>query len=86
MSGFARVKPVVSPSVDVKKPQVKLTDSTLYSVISRRDTIGKGGAHTGVQNMNLMFGLDENTELTRAGLHPYERSDGKSICVAFAGC
>ncbi|HEY5037629.1 MAG TPA: N-acetyl-gamma-glutamyl-phosphate reductase [bacterium] len=39
-------------------------------VFSVLDSIGKGGAHAGVQNMNLMFGLDETTGLTRRGLHP----------------
>jgi len=39
-------------------------------VFSVLDSIGKGGAHVGVQNMNLMFGLDETTGLTRRGLHP----------------
>lgn len=40
-------------------------------VFSVLDSIGKGGAHAAVQNMNLMFGLDETTGLTRTGLHPY---------------
>ncbi|MCB0194645.1 MAG: N-acetyl-gamma-glutamyl-phosphate reductase [Anaerolineae bacterium] len=40
-------------------------------VFSVLDSIGKGGAHAGVQNLNLMFGLDENTGLERLGLHPY---------------
>lgn len=35
------------------------------------DSIGKGGAHAAVQNMNLLFGLDEMTGLRRSGLHPY---------------
>ncbi len=39
-------------------------------VFSVLDSIGKGGAHVGVQNMNLMFGLDETAGLTRRGLHP----------------
>jgi N-acetyl-gamma-glutamyl-phosphate reductase len=39
----------------------------IFSVL---DSIGKGGAHAGVQNMNVMFGLDETTGLTRYGLHP----------------
>jgi len=33
--------------------------------------IGKGGAHVAVQNMNLMFGLEETMGLKRQGLHPY---------------
>ncbi|MCG8480207.1 MAG: N-acetyl-gamma-glutamyl-phosphate reductase [Spirochaetales bacterium] len=40
-------------------------------VFSVLDSIGKGGAHVAVQNMNLMFGLPEDTGLRRAGLHPY---------------
>lgn len=40
-------------------------------VFSVLDSVGKGGAHAGVQNMNLLFGLDERTGLTRHGLHPY---------------
>lgn len=39
-------------------------------VFSVLDSIGKGGAHAGVQNMNLMFGLRETTGLERLGLHP----------------
>jgi N-acetyl-gamma-glutamylphosphate reductase len=40
-------------------------------VFSVLDSIGKGGAHVAVQNMNLLFGLDEMTGLKRSGLHPY---------------
>ena len=40
-------------------------------VFSALDNIGKGGAQAGVQNLNLLFGLEENTGLTRYGLHPY---------------
>jgi N-acetyl-gamma-glutamyl-phosphate reductase common form len=40
-------------------------------VFSVLDSIGKGGAHVAVENMNLMFGLDEPTGLKRLGLHPY---------------
>lgn len=40
-------------------------------VFSVLDSIGKGGAHVAVQNMNLMFGLDETIGLRRQGLHPY---------------
>ena len=40
-------------------------------VFSVLDSVGKGGAHAGVQNLNLLFGLDEKTGLTRHGLHPY---------------
>lgn len=40
-------------------------------VFSVLDSVGKGGAHAGVQNLNLLFGLDEKTGLDRYGLHPY---------------
>ncbi|WP_074782942.1 N-acetyl-gamma-glutamyl-phosphate reductase [Clostridium homopropionicum] len=40
-------------------------------VFSVLDSIGKGGAHAAVQNMNLMFGLEETLGLKRYGLHPY---------------
>ncbi len=40
-------------------------------VFSALDSIGKGGSHAGVQNLNLLFGLDEKTGLQRFGLHPY---------------
>lgn len=40
-------------------------------VFSVLDSIGKGGAQVGVQNMNLMFNLPEETGLSRTGLHPY---------------
>ena len=34
------------------------------------DSIGKGGAHAGIENMNLMFGLERTAGLTRRGRHP----------------
>ena len=40
-------------------------------VFSVLDSIGKGGAHVAVQNMNLMFGLEETMGLRRWGMHPY---------------
>ncbi len=40
-------------------------------VFSVLDSVGKGGAHAGVQNLNLLFGLEEDAGLTRYGLHPY---------------
>jgi len=40
-------------------------------VFSVLDSVGKGGAHAGVQNLNLLFDLDEKTGLTKYGLHPY---------------
>lgn len=39
-------------------------------VLSVLDSIGKGGAHVGVENMNLMFGLPRTTGLERLGTHP----------------
>ena len=39
-------------------------------VFSALDSLGKGGAQVGVENMNIMFGLDRETGLTRRGLHP----------------
>lgn len=39
-------------------------------VMSVLDSVGKGGAHVGVENMNLMLGLPPETGLTRRGLHP----------------
>jgi N-acetyl-gamma-glutamyl-phosphate reductase common form len=40
-------------------------------VFSVLDSLGKGGAHAGVQNLNILFGLPEQTGLERYGLHPY---------------
>jgi len=40
----------------------------VYSVL---DSIGKGGALVGIQNLNLMFGLPEETGLDFYGIHPY---------------
>lgn len=34
------------------------------------DSVGKGGAQVGIENMNLMFGLNRTMGLTRRGLHP----------------
>jgi N-acetyl-gamma-glutamyl-phosphate reductase len=39
-------------------------------VFSVLDSIGKGGAQVGIENMNLMFGLARTTGLTRRGMHP----------------
>jgi N-acetyl-gamma-glutamyl-phosphate reductase len=39
-------------------------------VFSALDSLGKGGAQVGVENMNIMFGLDREAGLTRRGLHP----------------
>ena len=40
-------------------------------VFSVLDSIGKGGAQVGIQNMNLMFDLPEETGLRKIGMHPY---------------
>ena len=39
-------------------------------VFSALDSLGKGGAQVGVENMNIMFGLGRTSGLTRRGLHP----------------
>jgi N-acetyl-gamma-glutamyl-phosphate reductase common form len=39
-------------------------------VFSVLDSLGKGGALAGIENMNLMFGLPRTTGLERRGLHP----------------
>ncbi len=39
-------------------------------VLSVLDSVGKGGAQVGIENMNLMFGLERGMGLTRRGLHP----------------
>ena len=39
-------------------------------VFSVLDSIGKGGAQVGIENMNLMFGLERTAGLTRRGAHP----------------
>ena len=45
-------------------------DRNRVVVFSALDNMGKGGAQAGIENMNLMFGLDRTTGLTRRGLHP----------------
>jgi N-acetyl-gamma-glutamyl-phosphate reductase len=40
------------------------------AVFSVLDSIGKGGAQAGIENMNLMFGLDRTAGLSRRGIHP----------------
>lgn len=49
--------------VDEKRNRI-----VVYSVL---DSIGKGGALVGIQNLNLMFGIDEKTGLDFYGIHPY---------------
>lgn len=39
----------------------------IFSVL---DSIGKGGAQVGIENMNLMFGLERTRGLTALGRHP----------------
>ena len=39
-------------------------------VFAALDSIGKGGAHAGVENMNLMFDLPRSAGLERRGCHP----------------
>jgi N-acetyl-gamma-glutamyl-phosphate reductase common form len=45
-------------------------DRNSVVIFSALDSIGKGGAQVGIENMNLMFGFDRTTGLTRRGLHP----------------
>ena len=49
--------------VDEKRNRI-----VVYSVL---DSIGKGGALVGIQNLNLMFGIEETTALDFYGIHPY---------------
>jgi N-acetyl-gamma-glutamyl-phosphate reductase common form len=39
-------------------------------VLSVLDSIGKGGAQVGIENMNLMLGIERTAGLTRRGMHP----------------
>jgi len=39
-------------------------------VLCALDSVGKGGAQVGIENMNLMFGLDRGMGLMRPGVHP----------------
>ena len=39
-------------------------------VLSALDSLGKGGARAGVENLNLMLGLERSAGLLRLGLHP----------------
>ena len=48
--------------VDVQRNRI-----VVFSVL---DSIGKGGALAGIENMNIMFGLDRTTGLSRRGMHP----------------
>ncbi len=40
------------------------------ALLAALDSIGKGGAQAGVENMNLMLGLERTAGLGRRGLHP----------------
>ena len=48
--------------VDIKRNRV-----VIFSVL---DNMGKGGAHAGIENMNIMFNLDRKAGLTCLGRHP----------------
>jgi N-acetyl-gamma-glutamyl-phosphate reductase len=52
----------VGLDVDEKRGRI-----VVFSVL---DSIGKGGAQVGVENMNLMFGLPRTMGLARRGMHP----------------
>ena len=39
-------------------------------VLSALDSLGKGGARVGIENLNLMLGLERSLGLLRLGLHP----------------
>jgi len=52
----------IGMDVDVTRNRI-----VVFSVL---DSIGKGGALVGIENMNIMFGLDRTTGLLRRGLHP----------------
>jgi N-acetyl-gamma-glutamyl-phosphate reductase len=45
-------------------------DSDTVVVLSVIDNLAKGASTQAVQNMNIMFGLAENTALTSPGLLP----------------
>ena len=48
----------------------KPANSNVIVVLSVIDNLVKGAAGQAVQNMNLMFGLDETTGLESIGLYP----------------
>ncbi len=39
-------------------------------VFSVLDNLGKGGAHVAIENLNIMFGLNPKTGLSRIACHP----------------
>jgi len=49
--------------VDEKRKRI-----VVFSVL---DSIGKGGAQAGIENMNLIFGFERTAGLTQLGLHPH---------------
>lgn len=52
----------IGMDVDEKRGRI-----VVFSVL---DSIGKGGAQAGIENMNLMFGFDRSAGLQKRGLHP----------------
>ena len=50
--------------VDVDEVRQRIV---IFSVL---DSVGKGGAQVGIENMNMMFGFNRTTGLLRRGLHP----------------
>jgi N-acetyl-gamma-glutamyl-phosphate reductase len=79
-AGFYRPSPFVS--VDSEPPRLKdvvgtnrcrlgvAADGTRAVVLSVIDNLTKGAAGQALQNMNLMFGLDERTGLEQVALLP----------------
>jgi len=68
-----RPYPWVSAVVGTNHCQIGLDvdpDRGRLVVFAALDSIGKGGAHAGVENMNLMFGLPRTAGLERLGRHP----------------
>jgi N-acetyl-gamma-glutamyl-phosphate reductase len=47
-----------------------LADANKYVVLSVEDNLVKGAAGQAIQNMNLMFGLDETLGLVAPGMMP----------------
>jgi len=81
---FYAGKPFIKMLAPGSWPQVKAVSGSNYChigvalderaghiiAISAIDNLVKGAAGQAVQNMNLMFGFDETTGLTQAGLYP----------------
>ena len=80
---FYRDEPFIRVKEDGMLPETKhvagsnyvdigvVADETLQRavVVSALDNIGKGAAGQAVQNMNVLFGLDEGTALNSAGFY-----------------